>query len=86
LATRRIVLSALRGGEQRVDGRKDPRAIRSKASNAPAAARLSSTRLLTPRELTRRAKSERSAKGRSLRAATMLSTAWRPTPRSAASA
>ncbi len=58
----------------------------SSASKAPAAARLSSTRLLTARGLIRLAKSERSANGLPPRAATIASTAVRPTPLSAASA
>ena len=76
---------ALRRSQDRVDRREGARAVASSSSNAPEAARLSSTRLLTARGLMRLAKSERSANGRSPRAATIASTACAPTPLSAAS-
>ena len=57
--------------------------LESSASNAPAAARLSITRLLIARGLTRAAKSASEVNSPSLRASTISSTAWWPTPFSA---
>ncbi len=60
--------------------------LESSVSKAPAAARLSITRLLMARGFTREAKSASEVNRPSLRASTISSTAWWPTPFRPASA